>query len=70
VLDTFDMVVASIHGASSATERQLRTISNRHTTIITHMAGCQLERRPGYKIDVEKVLCACAKERRLRRDRR
>jgi DNA polymerase (family X) len=47
VLDTFGMVVASIHGASSATERQLRTISNRHTTIITHMTGCQLERRPG-----------------------
>jgi DNA polymerase (family X) len=69
VLDTFDMVVASIHGASSATERQLRTISNRHTTIITHMTGCQLERRPG-KIDVEKVLRACAKERRLGRDRR
>ena len=43
------------------TERLLQAISNRHTTIIGHMTGRQLQRRPGYKIDVEKVLRACAK---------
>jgi DNA polymerase (family 10) len=66
VLDRFDFVVASIHGRfkldrKTQTERLLRAISNRHTTIIGHMTGRQLQRRPGYEIDVEKVLRACAK---------
>ena len=66
VLDQFDFVVASIHGRfkldrKAQTERLLRAISNRHTTIIGHMTGRQLQRRPGYEIDIEKVLRACAK---------
>ena len=66
VLDRFDFVVASIHSRfkldrKAQTERLLRAISNRYTTIIGHMTGRQLQRRPGYEIDVEKVLRACAK---------
>jgi DNA polymerase (family X) len=66
VLDRFDFVVASIHGRfkldrEAQTERLLRAISNRYTTIIGHMTGRQLQRRPGYEIDIEKVLRACAK---------
>ena len=66
VLDRFDFVVASIHGRfkldrKAQTERLLRAISNRYTTIIGHMTGRQLQRRPGYEIDIEKVLRACAK---------
>lgn len=66
VLDRFDFVVASIHGRfkldrKAQTERLLRAISDPHTTIIGHMTGRQLRRRPGYEIDVEKVLRACAK---------
>jgi DNA polymerase (family X) len=66
VLDRFDFVVASIHGRfkldrKAQTERLLRAISNRHTTIIGHMTGRQLQRRPGYEIEIEKVLRACAK---------
>jgi DNA polymerase (family 10) len=58
--------VASIHGRfrldrKAQTDRLLRAISNPHTTIIGHMTGRQLLRRPGYDIDVEKVLRACAK---------
>ena len=30
------------------------------TTILGHMTGRQLLRRPGYDIDIEKVLAACA----------
>jgi DNA polymerase (family 10) len=65
-LDRFDFVVASIHSRfkldrKAQTERLLRAISNRHTTIIGHMTGRQLQRRPGYEIDIEKVLRACAK---------
>jgi len=66
VLDRFDFVVASIHSRfkldrKAQTERLLRAISNRYTTIIGHVTGRQLQRRPGYEIDVEKVLRACAK---------
>ncbi|MBP0112834.1 DNA polymerase/3'-5' exonuclease PolX [Bradyrhizobium vignae] len=66
VLERFDFVVASIHGRfkldrKAQTQRLLRAISNPHTTIIGHMTGRQLQRRPGYEIDMEKVLRACAK---------
>ncbi|WP_441260659.1 helix-hairpin-helix domain-containing protein [Bradyrhizobium sp. 521_C7_N1_3] len=66
VLERFDFVVASIHGRfkldrKSQTQRLLRAISDPHTTIIGHMTGRQLQRRPGYEIDVEKVLRACVK---------
>jgi DNA polymerase (family X) len=66
VLEAFDFVVASIHGRfkldrKAQTLRLLRAISHPHTTIIGHMTGRQLQRRPGYEIDIEKVLRACAK---------
>jgi len=66
VLERFDFVVASIHGRfkldrKAQTQRLLRAISDPHTTIIGHMTGRQLQRRPGYELDVEKVLRACAK---------
>ncbi|MBW5440526.1 DNA polymerase/3'-5' exonuclease PolX [Bradyrhizobium canariense] len=66
VLERFDFVVASIHGRfkldrKAQTQRLLRAISDPHTTIIGHMTGRQLQRRPGYEIDIEKVLRACAK---------
>jgi DNA polymerase (family 10) len=43
------------------TDRIIRAIQNPHTTIIGHMTGRQLQRRPGYEIDVDKILRACAK---------
>lgn len=66
VLGRFDFVVASIHSRfkmneKAQTYRLLAAISNPHTTILGHMTGRQLLRRPGYEINVEKVLRACAK---------
>jgi DNA polymerase (family 10) len=66
VLGAFDFVVASIHGRfkldrKAQTDRLLRAVANPHTTILGHMTGRQLMRRPGYEIDIEKVLRACAK---------
>jgi DNA polymerase (family 10) len=66
ILGSFDFVVASVHNRfkmdpKSQTNRILRAISNPYTTIVGHMTGRQLLRRPGYDIDVEKVLRACAK---------
>lgn len=64
-LGQFDFVVASVHGQfrkdrQAQTERVLRAVANPHTTILGHMTGRQLLRRPGYDIDVERVLAACA----------
>jgi DNA polymerase (family X) len=65
VLARFDFVVASIHGRfgldkKAQTERLLRAIANPHTTILGHMTGRQLLRRPGYEVDIERVLKSCA----------
>jgi DNA polymerase (family X) len=66
VLARFDFVVASIHsrfrlGWKEQTDRVLRAIANPRTTILGHMTGRQLLRRPGYDVDVERILRACAK---------
>jgi histidinol phosphatase-like PHP family hydrolase len=65
VLTRFDFIVASVHGQfkmdrAAQTERIIRAVSNPHTTILGHMTGRQLLRRPGYDLDIEKVLAACA----------
>ena len=65
VLDSFDFVVASVHSRfkmpkKEQTDRILKAIRNPHTTILGHMTGRQLQRRPGYEIDIEKILKACA----------
>ena len=67
ILASFDFVVASVHSRfkmdrKSQTDRILRAISNPYTTILGHMTGRQLLRRPGYDIDVETVLRTCAKD--------
>jgi len=66
VLAQFDFVVASVHGRfkldrMEQTERILRAVYNPHTTILGHMTGRQLLRRPGYEVDIERILSACAK---------
>jgi histidinol phosphatase-like PHP family hydrolase len=38
----------------------LKAVANPYTTILGHMTGRQLLRRPGYDIDVKRVLAACA----------
>ena len=66
ILKQFDFVVASVHSRfrlpeKEQTERIIAAIANPVTTIIGHMTGRQLLRRPGYDLDVDKVLRACAK---------
>jgi DNA polymerase (family X) len=65
VLARFDFVVASVHGRlrlsrEEQTQRILRAVANPHTTILGHMTGRQLLRRPAYEVDIEKILKACA----------
>jgi DNA polymerase (family X) len=65
VLNCFDFVVASVHSRfkipkKEQTDRILKAVRNPHTTILGHMTGRQLQRRPGYEIDIGEVLKACA----------
>lgn len=65
VLGRFDFVVASVHSRfrldeATQTARILRAVSNPHTTILGHMTGRMLLRRPGYEVDIEAILRACA----------
>jgi DNA polymerase (family X) len=65
ILSSFDFVVASVHSRfkmprKEQTERIIRAIRNPYTTILGHMTGRQLQRRPGYEIDIDKILKACA----------
>ncbi len=65
ILAEFDFVIASVHGKfrldqEAQTRRILRAVSNPFTTILGHMTGRQLLRRPGYEVDVETILQACA----------
>jgi len=65
ILSSFDFVVASVHSRfkmpkKQQTERILKAIENPYTTILGHMTGRQLTRRPGYEIDIDNILKACA----------
>jgi DNA polymerase (family 10) len=75
VLGKFDFVVASIHSRfkmtkKEQTDRILKAIENPHTTIIGHMTGRQLHRRPGYDIDNRQDSESLRRARRRRRDQR
>jgi DNA polymerase (family X) len=66
VLRRFDFVVASVHGQfrkdkMEQTERILRALANPFVTILGHMTGRQLLRRPGYDVDIERILAGCAR---------
>ena len=66
VLASFDLVITSIHSNLKMTEdkammRLLRAIENPQTTILGHLTGRLLLSRPGYPVNHEKIIEACAK---------
>jgi DNA polymerase (family 10) len=66
VLAVLDFVIASVHSGfrqerAQQTARIIQAVSNPFTTILGHITGRLLLRRPGYDVDVEEVLQACAK---------
>jgi DNA polymerase (family 10) len=65
VLARFDFVVASVHSRfglnkHEQTARIIRAIQNPRTTVLGHMTGRQLLRRPGYEVDIEAILKTCS----------
>ena len=64
VLETFDLVIAAVHTKLSmtqdeATSRLIRAIENPYTTVLGHPTGRLLLARPGYPVDMPKVIDAC-----------
>ncbi|WP_018084435.1 DNA polymerase/3'-5' exonuclease PolX [Desulfurispora thermophila] len=61
ILEQADVVVASVHSGfqqemPAMTRRIMQAIENPHVDIIGHLTGRMLGQRPGYQLDVEKVL--------------
>ena len=61
LLKELDYTVCSIHsrfslGKTEQTERILRAMDNRHFTILGHATGRLLLKRPGYEIDIERLV--------------
>ena len=65
VLATLDYAVVSVHqqftlSKTKQTERIVRAVQNPYASILAHMTGRLLLRRPSYELEVETVLQACA----------
>jgi len=65
-LKQYDVVLVAIHQGmkrdkAQQTERIINAMKNRYTTIISHPTGREINERPGYQLDFEKVFKA-AKE--------
>jgi DNA polymerase (family 10) len=61
LLNELDYTVCSIHSRfaldkKAQTERLLRAMDNRHFNILGHATGRLLLKRPGYEIDIERVI--------------
>ncbi len=66
VLESFDIVIASVHSnlkmdEKKATERLLKAIEHPATKILGHPTGRLLLSRPGYPIDHQRIIEACAR---------
>ncbi len=65
VLDSFDLIIASIHSSlrmdeEKAMMRLMKAIENPATKILGHMTGRLLLSRPGYPVNHHKIIDACA----------
>jgi DNA polymerase (family X) len=65
ILSTFDLVITSVHSNLKMTQekammRLIGAITNPYTTILGHMTGRLLLSRPGYPVDHEQIIEACA----------
>ena len=68
VLEEMDLVIASVHSQfaqepAKMTERLVRAIENKNTSIIGHPTGRLLLRRDAYSFDMDAVLGAAAKNK-------
>lgn len=70
ILKSLDFVIVSIHShfnlsKSLMTKRLIKAIENPYTTIVGHVMGRLLLHRPGYKLDLDKVIDACVANQKV-----
>ncbi|PNS00365.1 histidinol phosphatase [Petrotoga mexicana DSM 14811] len=70
LLKKFDFVIASVHSnfkmsKEEMTERIIKAVKNKYTTIIGHLTGRLLLSRDGYDLDVYRVIDACAEYNKI-----
>ena len=63
LLGQFEVVIASVHsalemGEEQATKRLVRAMENRNTMILGHLSGRMLLARPGYPVNVDRIVDA------------
>ena len=61
LLKEFDYTICSIHfrfalGKAQQTERIMRAMDNHYFNILRHATGRLLSKRPGYEVDMEKLI--------------
>lgn len=64
-LNNFDFIIASIHSQFNLTEKEMtdriiKAVENPHTNLLGHPTGRLLLSRDPYKVDMKKVIEACA----------
>lgn len=65
ILAQFDFVIASVHSAfkqdeGTMTKRIIKAMNNPYVSILGHMTGRMLLKRPGYQVNIPEVLAAAA----------
>lgn len=65
ILEQFDFVIASVHSAfrqdeCTMTKRIIKAMSNPYVSILGHMTGRMLLKRPGYQVNISEVLAVAA----------
>jgi DNA polymerase (family 10) len=70
MLAEFDFVIASVHSRfnlseAEQTQRVCRAVANPYVTMLGHPTGRLLLSRPGYRVDLNRVLAAAATHRKL-----
>ncbi|QJW48479.1 histidinol-phosphatase [bacterium BFN5] len=65
ILAQFDFVIASVHSAfkqdeATMTKRIIKAMNNPYVSILGHMTGRMLLKRPGYQVDIPEILAVAA----------
>ena len=65
ILAQFDFVIASVHSAfkqdeCTMTKRIIKAMNNPYVSILGHMTGRMLLKRPGYQVNIPEVIAAAA----------
>src|SRR5215203_1648408 len=52
--------IEQLYARGTTPKLEARAVSNPFTTILGHLTGRMLLRRPGYEVDIDAILSACA----------